>query len=174
MRRLNESTAPGCSNLWQIMKLLLFAVWTSYLASKLPCPLSSLSWSKEHCLPKSLFPPAIVNRRDNIIPLPVKINNARGNRRYTNKWEDGYLVYSCPSCPHPGFCAGSGVISPNGFVPPDVFKGPVARSVLNSIEHFPKFAEKINDEVLNYDTAIEWDRRYPMTVSERHYRSNSS
>lgn len=156
------------------MKLLLFAVWTSYLASKLPCPLSSLMWSKEHVLPKSLFPPVIVNKPYNIIPLPTKINNARRSLRYTNKWEDGYLVYACKHCPHPGFCAGAGVISPSGFMPPDVFKGPIARSVLKGIENYPKLTEKISQEVLDYDLAIEWDRRYPESLSERHHRSNSS
>jgi endonuclease I len=156
------------------MKVLLFAVWTSFLASKLPCPMNSYTWSKEHCLPKSLFPPVVVNRKHNIIPLPTKINNSRGNRKYTGKWEDGHLVYACKQCPHPGFCAGAGVMSPSGFMPPEVFKGPVARSVLKSIESFPKMAEKISEEVLDYGTAIEWDRRYPESLAERHYRSNSS
>jgi endonuclease I len=116
----------------------------------------------------------IANRPTNIIPFPTRLNNARGNKKYTNKWEDGYLVYTCSQCPHPGFCAGAAVISPNGFMPPDVFKGPVARSVLKSIEEYPKFADKISNEVLDYDLAIEWDRRYPLTKEEHSYRSNSS
>lgn len=153
---------------------LLFAVWTSFLASRLPCPLNCLSWSKEHVAPKSLFPPVIVNHKDNIIPFPVRLNNARGNRPYTNTINGGYLAYSCAGCPNPGFCRGAAIITKDGVVPPDVFKGPVARSVLKNIENFPKFAEKINEEVLDYDLAIEWDRRYPITTAEHGYRSNSS
>ena len=156
------------------MRILPFAVWTSFLASKLPCPLSSLSWSKEHCVPKSLFPRVVTENPDNIIPLPTKINNARGNRPYTNRIDNGYLVYSCNSCPHPGFCPGAAIISERGIVPPDALKGPIARSVLKSIDKYPKFAEKIDREVLDLNIAIDWDRRFPMTTAERNYRSNSS
>ena len=61
-----------------------------------------------------------------------------------------------------------------GVVPPDAFKGPIARSVLRSIDKFPKFAEKISNEVLDYDLAIEWDRQFPMSVAEHDHRSNSN
>ena len=150
------------------------AIWTSYLALNLPCPLSTYTFTVEHVLPKSLFPRVVVEDPQNLIPMPKAINNARGNKRYTSKYADGYLVYSCKSCPFPGYCRGAAVMGPDGVVPPDVFKGPIARSTLKMIDKFPKFAEKINDEVLSYDTAIEWDRRYPMTVAEHHHRSNSS
>jgi hypothetical protein len=150
---------------------LLFVVWTSFLASKLPCPLESYTWSKEHVLPKSLFPQVMVNNRDNIIPLPTKINNGRGNRKYTNKFQDGHIVYTCTKCPFPGYCRGAAIIGPDGVILPEPFRGPVARSVLRSIEKFPKFAEKISKEVLDYDVAIELDRRYPMSIAEHYYRS---
>lgn len=153
---------------------IFFSVWTSYLASRLPCPLSTYTFSREHVLPKSLFPRVITSDPDNIIPMPTKLNNARGNRPFTNKWQDGYLVHGCVGCPHVGFCRGASVIGENGVVPPDAYKGPIARSVLKMIENYPKFSEKISDEVLDYDTAIEWDRRHPMTVTEHDYRSNSN
>lgn len=153
---------------------ILYSVWTSFLASRLPCPISMYSFSKDHVLPKSLFPRVIVEDPQNIIPLPTKINNSRGNRPYTNKWRDGYMVYGCNGCPNAGFCQGAGVMTEKGMMPPKPFKGPIARSVLKMIEKYPKFAEKINDEVLDYNVAREWDRMYPMTVQEHDYRSNSS
>lgn len=149
-----------------------FKLFTNYLALRLPCPMSSYTWSREHIVPRSLFPRVVTENPDNIIPMPTKLNNARGNRKYTNRWEDGYMVYACKSCPYPGFCAGAGVISPEGFMPPDNLKGPIARSVLKSIEKFPKLAAKINNEVLDYDTAIQWDRQFPMTAVEHAYRNN--
>lgn len=154
--------------------VLFYSLWTSYLASKLPCPMSMYSFSREHVLPRSLFPPVVTDRPDNIIPLPSKINNARGNRPYTSKWRDGRLVYACEGCVSAGFCPGAAVVSESGVSPPEPFKGPIARSVLKSIDRFPKFAEKIDSEVLSYDTAIEWDRLYPMSPAEHRYRSNSS
>lgn len=148
------------------MKLpITYALWTSYLASKLPCPLSSYTFSKEHVLPSSLFPKTVSNR--SVIPLPRAINNARGRRPYTNVWSDGYAVYSCGSCPHPGWCQGAALVTPNGVVPPDVFKGPIARSVLRSIKEAPGLSQKIVEQVLDYDTAIEWDRRYTMSTAEK-------
>lgn len=153
---------------------IAFSLWTAYLASKLPCPLSGYSVSREHVIPKSLFPPVVTNRSQNIIPMPRRLNNIRGNRKYTENWKDGYLVYSCDSCPSPGFCRGAGVVSPEGFVPPESLKGVIARSVLKSIEEFPSFAEKIDSEVLDYNTAIKWDREHPMSIAEQAYRSNSS
>jgi endonuclease I len=125
-------------------------------------------------LPKSLFPRVVTENPNNIIPLPTKINNARGNRPYTNKIEGGYLVYTCKSCPYPGFCQGAAVMSEKGMVPPNQFKGAIARSVLKGVDKFPAFAEKIQNEVLDLDIAIEWDRRFPMTTEEHDYRSNSS
>ena len=158
----------------QMKPILLFTVWTSFLATRLPCPPQSYTWSREHVLPKSLFPPAVTNTKHNIIPLPTMINQSRGNKAYHRQWEDGRMVYTCKSCPTPGFCQGAAVITSKGMLPPPPFRGPIARSVLKSIELFPKFAEKIDTEVLDYETAILWDRLYPMEPAEHDYRSNSS
>lgn len=154
---------------------LLFAVWTSFLASRMPCPLGGYSWTKEHVAPKSLFPPIVAKSPENIIPFPAKLNHGRGNRKYTSKWdEDGYLLYACQYCPHPGYCRGAAIVTKDGVVPPDPFKGPIARSVLKTVERFPKYATLLNDDVLDYNTAMEWDRRYPMSKAEEYYRSNSN
>jgi endonuclease I len=142
-------------------------LFTSYLASRLPCPHHSIVWSKEHVIPKSI----ITNKRvtehpRNILPMPRSINNARGNRPYTADWKDGYAKYSCPSCPYPGFCRGAMLISPEGAHPPDLWKGPIARSVLFSVNKHPSLTRKINDKVLNLDTALKWDHLFPMSKEE--------
>lgn len=143
---------------------IFYSAWASYLASRLPCPLSSYSFTKEHIAPKSLFP---ISDARNVIPLPEKLNHARGNRPYTADWQDGRMVYSCKSCPHPGFCRGAGVLSSKGLCPPDPFKGPIARSVLYQMTKYPHLAEKLDKEVLDWKTAIQWDSDFPMTLAER-------
>ena len=149
-------------------------IWTTYLASRLPCPPSAYSFTREHVLPKSLFPRVVTEKTDNIIPLPSSLNSARGNRKYTNKIYDGYCVYTCKHCPSPGFCPGAMVVTNEGVVPPDVFKGPIARSVLKSIDKFPQFANDIDRIVLDLDVAAEWNQRFPIRLEEASYRSNWS
>ena len=148
----------------------LSPIWITYLASQVPCPPLSLTWTREHVIPKALTPNRnITEDPRNIIPLPKSINNARGHKRYTDKWENGYIVHACPDCPTPGFCRGSATLSTDGVTPPDVFKGPIARSVLYSVGAHPKFAQTINDKVLDLETAIEWDRKFPMTMAEKEW-----
>lgn len=142
-------------------------LWTSYLAAKLPCPLSSYSFTRDHIAPKSLFPTAEDPR--NILPMPANLNHARGNRPFTSAWKDGLLVRSCEDCPCPGFCAGAAVLGPTGMNPPDVYKGPIARSVLYQMAKYPVLAGKFDKQVLDWQTAIEWDSRFPMTLQEREW-----
>lgn len=149
-------------------------LWTTYLASTLPCPPPSYTFTREHVLPKSLFPRVVTSNHDNIIPLPSSLNNARGNRKYTNRIDGGYLAYACKSCPTAGFCSGAMVITEEGVVPPDVFKGPIARSVLRSVDKYPQFAKDIDRLVLDLETATEWNRRFPIRLEEAGYRSNCS
>lgn len=150
------------------MRLSIFtAAWTGYLASKLPCHPTYLTWSREHVIPKSI----IADRRvtedpQNIIPLPTTLNNARANLPYTNDSADGYPVYSCAKCVYLGACHGAGMKTPLGFVPPNAFKGPIARSALTIAFKYPIHAHTINDKVLNLETAIQWDRQFPMSKEE--------
>jgi len=148
---------------------IFYSAWTSYLASRLPCPLPSYTFTREHVLPKSKFPKIVVEDPRNIIPMPGALNHARGNGPYTAEFADGSLIYGCKSCPVSGWCEGSGALSPSGFTPPNVLKGPIARSVLYSIGTYPEWAQKIDKEVLRYDTAIVWDSRFPMSTAERLY-----
>lgn len=151
------------------MRITLFSsVFTGYLASKLPCHPHYLTWSREHVFPKSIIPNRNVTEDPrNIIPMPNNINHARSNYPYTEMWKGGYLRYSCSNCPHPGFCRASMIISPDGAHPPDVFKGPIARSVLYSVGKHPKLSEVIDSKVLDLNTAIQWDRNFPMSSAEK-------
>lgn len=144
----------------------LSPLWTSYLALKLPCPPAAYKFSREHVLPKSLFPKAVAEDPRNIIPLPVALNQARGVLPYTAQFKDGRFHYTCAKCPHPGFCRGAMVVSEEGAHPPDVFKGIIARSVLYSAWEYPSLVEAIDSNVLDLDTAIEWDSKFPMTEAE--------
>lgn len=146
---------------------LVSSVFTSYLATRLPCNPNFYSWTREHVIPKSIIGNRQVTEDPrNIIPMPKELNQARGNRPYTVQWRDGYLKYACSNCPHPGFCRAAMVVSPDGAHPPDILKGPIARSVLYSIEHYPRFAETINSKVLNVETALKWNSSFPMSKAE--------
>lgn len=146
----------------------LSILWTAYLSSRLPCHPSHLTWTREHVIPKSVIP-GIAGDPRNIIPLPREINNARGVLPYTDDFENGVIVRSCHQCPNPGHCIGSAVITPSGVNPPSAFKGPIARSVLYSVAQHPKLTEFIHENILDIDTAIKWDSRYPMSRAEKQW-----
>jgi endonuclease I len=98
--------------------------------------------------------------------MPKRINNARGSRPYTAAFKDGYAVYACDKCPMPGYCQGAAMISPEGVHPPNHYKGVIARSVLFSAFENPTHARQIDQQVLSIDTAIKWDRMFPMSEAE--------
>lgn len=145
------------------MKLL-----TLYLASRLPCHGLYYDWTREHVIPKSLRLPVVEDPR-NIVPLPAKLNHARASKPYSEDFMDGYLVYACSNCPAPHFCSGAAIVTPNGINPPNAFKGVIGRSVLHSAFKYPRYAETIDENVLKLDTAIKWDRLYPMTPEEEEW-----
>lgn len=149
------------------MRIAFFA---AYLASKLPCHPSYVTWSREHVIPKSILPRNITSDPRNILPLPKHLNNARSNLPYTNEWKDGYLV-RCSNCPNPGFCSGSMIINPSGANPPDAWKGPIARSVLYSVARYPHISDTVNDKVLNLKIALEWDKKFPLSNAEIRYQT---
>lgn len=143
-------------------------VFTSYLASRSPCHLPHYEWTREHVIPKSLrLPRNVTEHPRNIIPMPKLLNNKRGNRPYTAEFKDGYVAYGCTQCPAPHFCSGASVISPSGVHPPNHYKGVIARSVLYSAFEHPSLAFKIGKEVLDLETAIKWDRMFPMSEAEQ-------
>ena len=133
----------------------------------MPCHPLHTVWSREHVIPTSIHPNKMVTQsHHNIIPMPKRLNNARGNRPYTGKKAEGFVIYACDSCPTPGMCRAAAVVTPSGVIPPDIFKGPIARSVLRSVGDFPAMYDVINKKVLDIDTAIEWDSNFPMSVQE--------
>ena len=151
------------------MRVSIFSsAFTGYLASKLPCHPYYVTWTREHVIPKSI----IGNRQitedpRNILPFPKQLNHARSNLSYTSQWKDGRTFQACTKCPNPDFCRGTMNVGKAGVHPPDVFKGPIARSVLYSVGKYPRLANTIADQVLDLDTAILWDSYYPMSPAER-------
>lgn len=148
---------------------ILSSLWTGYLASQLPCHPDHLIWTRQHIIPRS-FPlnKQITDSPHNIIPMPQLIKNAREDYPYTNEWQGGQAVYACSNCPNPGFCRAAAVVSASGKIyPPDVLKGPIARSVLHTVNTSPKIAEVIDELVLDLNTAIEWDSKFPMSRQEK-------
>ena len=154
---------------------VFYNLFTNYLAGRVPCQPFNYQWSREHVIPKSIISnKAITENPRNIIPMPRELNMARSNRPYTIEWKDGYLKHACKQCPHPGYCRGSIVISAEGVHPPDYLKGPIARSILYSVDTYPKYAPVINDKVLKIDTAIRWDNSHPMSKEEKRWLDSLS
>lgn len=112
-----------------------------------------------------MFPKLVVEDPRNVIPLPGSLNHARGVLPYTSQGGDK-IVYTCAKCPHPGYCRGAMFVGEEGANPPDMFKGPIARSVLYSVGQYPSLVEAIDKYVLDLNTAIKWDSRYPMSEAE--------
>jgi endonuclease I len=157
------------------MRTNLLSAFTTYLASRIPCNPNFYTWTREHVIPKSIIRNRHVTEDpQNIIPMPKELNQARGNRPYTPKWRDGFLKYACSNCPHPGFCRAAMVVSPDGVHPPDILKGPIARSVLHSIETYPQHAETINAKVLNVEVALKWNSSFPASKAELDFRKKQS
>ena len=149
---------------------LLSSAWTAYLASNMPCHPNYLTWSRQDVIPRPFF-----NNRNitedprNIIPMPMQLNNIREMQPFVDTYDEGRVIYSCSRCPNPGICKGSAILSSMRMIPPDIFKGPIARSVLYSATKHPKIAETIDKKVLNIETAIQWDSKFPMTRSEKEW-----
>ena len=154
--------------LLSIMRVSIFSsAFTGYLASRVPCPLQCYTWSREHVIPKSLrLPRNVTEDPRNIIPMPTRLNNARGSKPFTSAFKDGYVAYACENCPMPHYCGGASVVSPEGVLPPNAYKGVIARSVMYSAFKNPSLAKRIDEEVLDLNTAIKWDRMFPMSESE--------
>lgn len=158
--------------LYQMRIPILNSLWTSYLASQLPCHPMHTTWSREHVIPTSIIPNRIVTQNPyNLIPLPKRLNNGRGNRPYTNTTNNSefYVVRACDSCPTPGWCPGAACVGDRGVIPSEIFRGPIARSVLRSVGKYPALYDAINSKVLNIDIAIQWNSKYPASVQERNW-----
>lgn len=139
---------------------ILSSVWTAYVASNFPCHPNYLTWSKDQIVPGDPH---------SAVPMPTRLINARGNQPFTDKWEEGQTLYACSRCPHPGFCKGSALKTSEGINPPDILKGPIARSVLRAIGTNPRQARDIDKMILDLDVAIKWDSKYPMTKAEKEW-----
>lgn len=110
------------------MKHLAFLV--SLLAARPKCPQNgTVSWTKEHVIPKSWFKnQAKANDDRNLIWFPNKLNHLRSNMPYVaTRAELGNAVkeisHACHGC-NIETCPwnASYSLDPPGFLPPDAFK----------------------------------------------------
>lgn len=148
------------------MKLqVLKAFWATPLLNSIPCQDQTITWNREHILPRSLFPRSISEAPGNFILLPDRLNSARSNFKYTDS-SGGKQILPCKSCPHPETCPLIGYSSPGGFHPPDLFKGLIARSVLTSVRKHSEHAGFVHNRGLDLGVAEAWDSEFPVTKEE--------
>lgn len=141
------------------------ALLKNYWAQRLDLPCKNVQWTCEHVVPRSL----IMEHNDlhNLILLPSRLNNARSNYPYINNRlnETSRIIWPCfnKGC----HCNTTGkLISKHLFVPPDLFKGMIARSVLFMDEKYPHHHDLIHKRVLDLGVASMWDTMHPATKYE--------
>lgn len=146
-------------------KHVLKSFWRQHLF--VPC--SHIQWTCEHVVPKSLFREH--NDLHNLILFPYSLNNARSNFPYVDSIPSNMstkIVYPCVSahcdCPWKGK-----LVSRQSFIPPDMWKGMIARSVLYMKDKYPWHEKMIQTKVLAFDTALEWDHEFPATPPEQEW-----
>lgn len=141
------------------IKLLLREYWGPVF----PCP--NVRWTCEHVVPRSLI--AEHNDLHNLILLPDRLNHARSNYPYIQNSTDNNHK-SIPPCSQPDCqCEGRGVlVSKHLFIPPDRFKGQIARAVLCMDQKYPHRHDVIHNRVLDLGLAHDWDLQFPATAKE--------
>lgn len=58
-----------------------------------------------------------------------------------------------------------------GFVPPDEWKGRIARAVLCMSSKYPQYSKLILDNVLDRCVALDWNMLYPASESDKEWNS---
>lgn len=139
----------------------------NYWAQRLDFPCNNVQWTCEHVVPRSLI--AEHNDLHNLILLPGRLNNARSNYPYIH---DSGLDKTIQKIIWPCFnkgchCNTTGtLVSKRLFIPPDLFKGMIARSVLFMDEKYPHHHDLIHKKVLDLGVASMWDCMFPATKQE--------
>lgn len=131
-----------------------------------------IQWTCEHVVPKSL----IREHGDlhNLILLPARVNHMRSNYKYIEKNNTDYgLVHTghanqktIPVCEYCKKCQDNHhgrLISNRLFVPPTMWKGMIARSVLRMCEKYPHHRRLIHSQVLDLNVASMWNYYHPAT-----------
>lgn len=160
---------------FRISKTLLHDFWTSRYQLKIPnC--TNIQWTCEHVVPKSL-----IREHDdmhNIILLPATINNMRSNYKYIeNLYMDGLQnssmqtrrVSSCSLCSQPQCTLTGRLYSNRLFIPPNLWKGQIARSALMMVKKYPHHRLLINNHVIDLSTALLWNYYFPPTTDDQQW-----
>ena len=149
---------------------MIFSITKSALApsliSKLPCNSFCFSLNREHILPKSTFP-QFRKHPVNIVPFPVRHNNARGNLRYSDEHCGGHMITACDNCMvGGGWCPGMAIRNSEGLRPSPVWMPLVGASVLMLSDQYPSDKDRIHREVLDLSVAEAWACSRSLTDEE--------
>jgi len=153
-------------------KDLLRSFWIERLEKTEP-QCKNIVWTCEHVIPKSMIREH--NDLHNLILLPARINNARSNFKYIQGLghDDIYKsnltlkeVVSCGKLCDISCKMKAKSVSNKFFMPPDLFKGMIGRSVLQMTEKYPYHKNLVNKCVLDLGVASIWDYYYPATIDE--------
>ena len=177
-------TAASPLLFFQQHKFILKRFWAPHYNRRLPhCP-DTPDWTCEHVVPRSLFPKnessRVVNDLNNLLLFPKYLNNMRSSLRYSESpkvqgeqvslksikaCQSTYLY--CVHCPLKGQINKDLATNETVFVPPAMWKGQIARAVIEMSKKYPRYKTMINTKVLRLQTAHEWDMLYPMSEVER-------
>lgn len=138
----------------------------NYWAQRLDFNCSNVQWTCEHVVPRSLITEH--NDLHNLIMFPGSLNNARSNYPYINNNDFNSTIKTIWPCFNKECgCNTTGtLVSKQLFIPPDLFKGRIARSVLFMDEKYPHHHDLIHKKVLNLEVASMWDDMFPATQQE--------
>lgn len=159
------------------VKNILKEFWQPHLQG-ITCPnRTSVRWSCEHVIPRSLVRNTEFSRIEtdlrNLIIFPQHLNNVRSNLKYGNVVKNATVKYYC-ECKVPSTnCSFTAVTSKQKnqtiFCPPDIFKGKIARSVLSVIALYPDITPRVNKRVLNLRVARQWNKTFPPDSDEKNW-----
>ena len=154
-------------------KTFMKAFWIDFLVRQIRCPVNEITWTCEHVVPRSYINnKSVVNDPRNLILLPQTLNTARSNLSMTDSLvkfkpvcacRNNYCINTKLTCPSRAY------VSKEGFVPPDMWKGVVARSILSMVETYPEHYSAINKS-LHIPLAKEWDMMYKPSKVERQWK----
>lgn len=159
-----------------ISKKLLVDFWSTRYRNLVPCENKyGIKWTCEHVVPRSL-----VREHDdmhNLILFPARMNHLRANKKYSELPFDlvgqPLRMSRIPSC-HPcqcsqNRCKACGWNHNDFFVPPDYWKGVIARSTMYMAQKYPRYQQLIHNRVLDVGTATLWDMHFPPTKSQKQW-----
>lgn len=99
------------------------------------------------------------------------MNNARSSIKYVDKVNtNGKPIYACECYQNCTTCTGKAIMTKDGFVPPDIWKGQIARAVLYMATKYPKYYNRIDKEVLDLGLAMVWNAKFPSDTLESQWR----